>query len=32
MIAAARKRWPNMHLIDDNEADARFCAIAAYYG
>jgi crossover junction endodeoxyribonuclease RuvC len=29
MVAAAAKRWPNYECVDDNEADARWCAVAA---
>lgn len=28
MLAAANARWPNMPTTDDNEADARFIALA----
>lgn len=29
MLQAARDRWPEANIIDDNEADARFIALAA---
>jgi crossover junction endodeoxyribonuclease RuvC len=29
MLAAAARRWPDYQCEDDNEADARFCALAA---
>jgi Holliday junction resolvasome RuvABC endonuclease subunit len=29
MVQAARERWPGWEPVDDNDADARFIAVAA---